>query len=266
MSETDKEHIAIFDSGIGGLTVLYEARKLLPSESFLYYADSHNLPYGPKSSLEIASYVKNAVEYLQQFNLKALVLACNTATSVVVQELRNEYSFPIIGMEPAVKPAAEIADGKKILVCATERTLSEEKLSQLISGLDAEDKVEKMALSELVCFSENEQFEGAKPKNYCKEQFNGINWEEFGALVLGCTHFIFFRNLIQSVIPQHVQVVDGNLGTVKRLASLIETTALDYSRGIVYHESKAMADAGRFERYLKYLQELDQQNHPDRIL
>lgn len=258
MSASDKEHIAIFDSGIGGLTVLYEAQQLLASESFLYYADSHNLPYGPKSSKQIASYVKEAVEFLQQFKLKALVLACNTATSVVVHELRSEYNFPIIGMEPAVKPAAKIANGKKILVCATERTLSEEKLSRLISGLEAEDKVEKLALSELVRFAENAQFEGEELRDYCTKEFSTINWEEFGALVLGCTHFIYFRKLIQSIVPQHVQIVDGNVGTVKRLASLIEIQLSNHSQATEYYESSKKADDSRFENYLKYLQELNQ--------
>jgi len=258
MSASDKEHIAIFDSGIGGLTVLHDAQQILPTESFLYYADSHNLPYGPKSSEDIASYVKEAVEFLQQFKLKALVLACNTATSVVVHELRNEYTIPIIGMEPAVKPAAELAGGKKILVCATERTLSEEKLSRLISGLEAEDKVEKLALSQLVHFAENEQFDGEEPRRYCRQIFSTINWDEFGAIVLGCTHFIFFRNLIQSIIPQHIQIVDGNLGTVKRLASRIELESSTLPQSTVYYESSEKADTSRFESYLKYLQELHQ--------
>src|SRR5947208_158274 len=99
--------IAIFDSGIGGLTVLHQALKKLPTENFIYYADSKHVPYGEKSKEEVLEYVLDAAAFLVNKKIKALVLACNTATSIAAKELRNGYDFPVIGMEPAVKPAVE---------------------------------------------------------------------------------------------------------------------------------------------------------------
>ena len=146
--------IAFFDSGIGGLTVLQEALKILPHEQYIYFADSDNAPYGIRTSQEIRNLVFDAVEFLIKQDIKALVLACNTATSVAVKELRATYTLPIIGMEPAVKPALKAADNKKTLICATQRTLEEDKLKELIQNLNAESKVEQLSLQNLVIYAE----------------------------------------------------------------------------------------------------------------
>ena len=112
--------IAFFDSGIGGLTVLHQAKKLMPQEDYLYYADTDHVPYGSKTKEEIRRYVEEAADFIAAQDVKALVVACNTATSVAIQSLRARYSFPILGMEPAVKPAVKnIAVSKRVLVTAT---------------------------------------------------------------------------------------------------------------------------------------------------
>lgn len=112
--------IAFFDSGIGGLTVLHQARRKMPQENFLYYADTDHVPYGRKTKVEIRRYVQEAVDFIAQQDVKALVVACNTATSVAIQACGARYSFPIFGMEPAVKPAVnDTSCTKRILVTAT---------------------------------------------------------------------------------------------------------------------------------------------------
>ena len=166
--------IVFFDSGVGGLTVLEEAKILLPNERFVYYADSDNIPYGTKSKNEINDLVFKAISFFDPKTIKALVLACNTATSVAVNDLRREFSFPIIGMEPAVKPATQLGD-KRILVCATDRTLKLDKLKDLIDDLDVLDRVDMMSLQELVLYAENFNFNDPGLMKYLIEKFKNFN-------------------------------------------------------------------------------------------
>jgi glutamate racemase len=128
--------IGVFDSGIGGLTVLKEAIKLMPHENYFYYADTKHVPYGTKPKDEVAGYIFDAVDFFARQGVEALVVACNTATSIAINDLRVKYSFPIIGMEPAVKPAVEKVDHRRVLVLATPITVKEKKLHDLVERLD----------------------------------------------------------------------------------------------------------------------------------
>ncbi len=118
LSINDKP-IGFFDSGVGGISVLKEAFKLLPKEDFLYYGDSKNAPYGTKKVEEVKALTFNATDFLMNKGIKALVVACNTATSVTINDLRENYDIPIIGIEPALKPAVELKKGGKIIIMAT---------------------------------------------------------------------------------------------------------------------------------------------------
>ena len=246
--------IAFFDSGVGGLSVLHLALNKCPSEEYIYYADTDHVPYGTKTSTEIEKYVKEAVSFLSQQNLKALVIACNTATSVVIQELRAQYDFPIVGMEPAIKPAAQIRE-KKILLCATDRTLVEEKLSHLISDLDIHDRVEKMSLQELVMYGEHFDFHNPAIRTYLEQKFESLDWEEYGSVVLGCTHFLFFKRYFRTLIPAHIQIVDGNLGTINRLISLIELNQSVERQPVSFYQSGRQVSELYYDHYIKYLEE-----------
>lgn len=248
--------IAFFDSGIGGLTVLHEALKLMPNEQYIYFADSENTPYGTKPTELVKELVFDAVDFLMQKDIKALVLACNTATSVAIKDLRQKYTIPIIGMEPAVKPAVELAQDKKTVVCATDKTLAESKLQTLIQNLHAEDKVEKLSLQQLVLFAEKFQFDGIAVETYLKEQFSKIHWQDFNSIVLGCTHFPFFKPLFQKLLPAHVRILDGNLGTVKYLQKQIIPTTKKEPSEIEYFASGKKVDAANFQRYFGVLQKV----------
>ncbi len=241
--------IAFFDSGIGGLTVLKEAMELMPNEQYIYFADSKNAPYGTKSSQAIRTLVFDAVAFLAQQKLKALVLACNTATSVAVESLRQQYDFPIIGMEPAVKPALEFAVNKKILVCATDKTLEEESLRTLIEYLNGENKVEQLSLQKLVLFAENFEFQHPKVNRYLKDAFANINWAEFDSIVLGCTHFPYFKKQFRSLLPPQIRILDGNLGTVKHLKTRIRPTTATQPTPIEYYISGKKAATDCFDKY-----------------
>jgi len=238
--------LAFFDSGLGGLTVLHEALKQMPNEQYIYFADSDNAPYGTKSTMTIKALVFDAVDFLIQQDIKALVLACNTATSVVINDLRQQYSIPIIGMEPAIKPAIELASNKKTLICATQKTLTENKLQLLIENLNASDKIERLSLQELVSFAEKFEFEGLNVHRYLNRSFSKINWSEFDSIVLGCTHFIYFEKIIQQLIPSHIHILDGNKGTVRHLKNNISLNNNSNPFLIEFFSSKKTMPATHF--------------------
>ena len=115
--------IGVFDSGIGGLTVLKKIIEILPNENYIYYADTDNVPYGTKPKDEVKKYINDAVDFLISKKVKAIVIACNTATAIAAEELRKKYDIPIIGIEPAAKPAVQNRGEKRVLIMATPTTI-----------------------------------------------------------------------------------------------------------------------------------------------
>jgi len=213
--------IGIFDSGLGGLSVLNEALSKLSEHKFLYYADVKNVPYGQKSRDEILKFSFGAVKFLIENGAEAVVVACNTATSVAIKELRANLSVPIIGMEPAVKKAHDLGcdDALKTLVIATPVTVNGAKLKELITNLNAKDKTELLALPRLVNFAEKAEFESENVKSYLKEELAKFDLSKFDFLVLGCTHFNYFKDNLREILPPNISIIDGNEGTIKRLIS-----------------------------------------------
>lgn len=164
--------IGFFDSGIGGLTVLHQALKLLPQEDYLFYADTDHVPYGEKTKDEVREYILQAVDFMASQHIKALVIACNTATSIVIEELRQRYDFPVLGIEPAVKPAVEQSEGKqkKVLVLATRLTLQEKKYHDLVHRIDHGEIVDSLPLPGLVQFAEHFDFDEERIIPYLKSE------------------------------------------------------------------------------------------------
>lgn len=213
--------IAFFDSGIGGITVLKEALQVLPHAEYIYYADTKNVPYGTKTTEQVYALVLAAVDFLSQFKPDALVIACNTATSIAIDGLRKTYPFPIIGMEPAIKPAIVNNNGKKILITATPLTLKETKLEILINSLDKEQKTEKKDLYKLVCYAEDFNFQSDEVVEYISNEFKDVTPDKFESIVLGCTHFIYYKEIIQRMFNNKISIIDGNRGTVNNLLKVI---------------------------------------------
>ncbi|HAX72006.1 MAG TPA: glutamate racemase [Firmicutes bacterium] len=218
--------IGFFDSGIGGLTVLYQALKQLPDHDYLYYADTVHAPYGPKPKSEVRGYVLAAVEFLIEAGAEIVVIACNTATSIAVNELREKYDIPIIGMEPAVKPAIERNEAlnKRVLVTATPLTLVEEKLKNLIESLDNEGIVDLLPLPDLVRFAEKFDFTEETVVPYLQTSLKGLDIPEYSTVVLGCTHFPLFKQSFRAIFGENVDLIDGSIGTVNHLQCLIVTS------------------------------------------
>ena len=213
--------IGIFDSGIGGLSVLHEAYHLLPKQEFIFYADTENVPYGTKTPEEIIGFAKSITTFLRDKGAEAIVVACNTATSVAIKELRRTFDIPILGMEPAVKPAVEGTEGKRIMVIATPVTISQDKLKDLLHRVDENHRVDLLAMPRLVEFAEREEFDSSDVKEYIKEQFSSFNKSDYCALVLGCTHFNYFKPAYREYFGDDTVLVDGNLGTVRHLADVL---------------------------------------------
>ena len=214
--------IGVFDSGIGGLTVLKEIIKILPNEEFIYYADTDNVPYGIKPKEEVKEYINQAVKFLIDKDVKAIVIACNTATSVAIKDLRSDYNIPIIGIEPAIKPAVENRKNKKVLLMATPVTVKGEKIRNLIKRLGAEDIVELIAMPKLVEFAESGEFKTERVKEYIRESLKKFNLEEYSYLVLGCTHFPYFETTLKEILPDSICIIDGSIGVAERLKEVLE--------------------------------------------
>ena len=213
--------IGIFDSGFGGLSVLHEAYHQLPNEEYFFYADRKHVPYGTKTKEQIIEYAEEIAGFLIDKGIQALVVACNTATSVAIENLRHKYSIPILGMEPAVKPAVEGTDGKKILVIATPVTVREDKLKNLLKKVDGEHRVDLLPLPGLVEFAEKGIFDGQAVKEYMLQELSGYDLDDYCALVLGCTHFNYFKPVYREIFGNKIALVDGNRGTVRHLADVL---------------------------------------------
>jgi glutamate racemase len=218
--------IGFFDSGIGGLTVLHQAMRMLPEEDFIYYADTDNVPYGTKTKEEIIGYVDLAIEFLVNQGVKAIVIACNTATSVAIEFLRERYSLPILGMEPAVKPAVEKCSNKRVMVIATPLTVKEDKLKNLLRQIDDDHRVDLLPLPQLVTFAEAGKFEIMEVENYLRKELSTYHLEDYSALILGCTHFNYFKDTYRRIFPADVEFIDGSEGTVNHLLSILQDKKL----------------------------------------
>lgn len=211
--------IGFLDSGIGGLTVLYEAMKRFPGAQYLYYADTDHVPYGTKPREEICRYVTDAVSFLAAQGADILVIACNTATSMAVEELRKRFALPIIGMEPAVRPAILRYPGAKILVCATPATIHGEKLHHLLDIHHADPATTILIPTpQLVTYAEKGQFSPDLVVPYLRSV---IPADKYAACVLGCTHFTLFRDSFTICLGNDTVCIDGNTGTVNRMCAVL---------------------------------------------
>lgn len=232
--------IGFFDSGIGGISVLKEARKYLPNESFLYYGDNANAPYGTKSIDMIRQLTKKAAFLLVQKGIKILVIACNTATSASINDLRNELTIPVIGMEPALKPAIHYRDHGKIIVMATPATLQQEKFKYLMNRYGELNNVIPLPCPGLVEIIEKGITNGNQIDQYLEDIMKP--WKaDTDVVVLGCTHYVFIKESICSFFQNKIKVVDGNHGTVMQLMRILNNSDLNYDGDLAVSLNKENA-------------------------
>ena len=213
--------IGVFDSGIGGTTILNSVRKLLPNEDYVFFGDSANCPFGTKTPEELKKIVVNATEYLLEKNVKLIIVACNTATTQMIDFLRKAYpDIPFVGTEPAVKLACETGK-KRLLLLSTEGTAHSPRTQELIE----ENIRDGQQLVNLPCMGLAEAIE-TKDKERIRENlaenFKNIeNPEEVDVVILGCTHYPLASDEIQAFFPNAI-LMDGGEGVAKQTRKLLE--------------------------------------------
>lgn len=215
--------IGVLDSGVGGIAVLRLARAELPCEDFIFYADMAHAPYGDKPRDTIIELTLEAALKLQQAGVKALVVACNTATAAAISALRESCPFPVIGMEPALKPASEGMPGRRVAVMATAATLQLDKFHDLAQSLNNSAVIDPVPCPGLV-----ERIETHGPGSTAVQEYlRGLfaNRPRPDAVVIGCTHYSFIKADILELFPG-VALYDGARGTVRHLAGLLAAQGL----------------------------------------
>ena len=221
------DYIAVFDSGVGGISVLRHLRRYLPGERFLYYGDSANAPYGSRSTEEVRQLTLAAAKRLtSEYPLKALVIACNTATATAVKQVREEYpELIVIGIEPALKLAADHFPGGRVGVMATEVTLREEKFDSLLHRFDESCVIAKIPAPGLVQLVEAGKVEGPETEALLHNILDPY-LGKLDALVLGCTHYPFAASAISAVLGDTVVLLEGGDGTARETRRRLQNAGL----------------------------------------
>lgn len=210
--------IGFLDSGVGGISVLKETLKIMPNENYIYFGDSKNAPYGTKSVKEIRDLTFDGVDFLLKKGVKGIVVACNTATSAAVAELRKVYpNLPLVGIEPAIKPAIEKWAQRKVLMMATPMTVKQEKFKLLLSKYDDKADIVPIPCEGLVEFIEKGIINGVEIEEYLKGKLKGYNELNTSSIVLGCTHYPFVQDSILKVVGKDIKILDGGEGTAKEI-------------------------------------------------
>ena len=219
--------IGVLDSGVGGISVLRELVALMPNENYIFYGDSYNAPYGTKSLEEVQRLTCAATEHLVNRGAKALVVACNTATSAAINILRRRYpDIPVIGIEPALKPAVLASAHPRVLVMATPMTLREEKFHQLLEAHRTEAEIISLPCPGLMEFVERGELQGEALENFLMDLLAEYREHPVDCVVLGCTHYPFVKNTIRKVLGEQVQIFDGGAGTARETRRRLEECGL----------------------------------------
>lgn len=217
-----KAAIGIFDSGIGGTSIFNEIHNLLPSENYIYFADSINAPYGDKSKDDIIALSIKNTELLLEKNCKLIVVACNTATTNAITILRENYDVPFIGIEPALKPAALNTKSKAIGILATKGTLSSALFHEATDLYSQNIRVIEQVGTGIVPLVENGKINTPEMKILLKNYLKPMLEANIDYLVLGCTHYPYLIPLLLEILPKQVKIIDSALAVAKQTQTILE--------------------------------------------
>ena len=216
----NKQPIGIFDSGIGGTSIWKEIHNLLPNEKTIYLADSKNAPYGEKSKEEIIRLSMKNTDFLLNMNCKLIVVACNTATTNAIRELRAHYTVPFIGIEPAIKPAAIHSRTQVIGILATKGTLNSELFHKTTEMFHHTKIIEQIGYG-LVELIENGQIESAEMTQLLHSYLDPMIEANIDFLVLGCSHYPYLIPQIRKIIPDTIHIIDSGLAVARQTQNLL---------------------------------------------
>lgn len=212
--------IGLFDSGIGGTSIWKEIHQLLPNEDSIYLADSKNAPYGQKSKDEIIHLSEKNTEFLLNKNCKLLVVACNTATTNAIKELRQKYDIPFIGIEPAIKPAATNSQTQKIGILATKGTLNSELFYKNVEKFQEIEIIEQIGFG-LVDLIEKGEINSPEMKKLLRSYLEPMVAQDIDYLVLGCSHYPYLIPLIKKIIPNHIKIIDSGEAVARQTKNVL---------------------------------------------
>jgi len=212
--------IGLFDSGVGGTSIWKEIHALLPHENTIYLADSKNAPYGQKSKEEIILLSKKNTEFLLNKNAKIIVVACNTATTNSIKELRASYDVPFIGIEPAIKPAANNSETHTIGILATKGTLSSELFNQTVLNYPNTKIIEQIGFG-LVSLIEEGNIESKEMTQLLHDYLNPMVKENIDYLVLGCSHYPYLIPQIKKILPNHIKIIDSGEAVARQTKNIL---------------------------------------------
>lgn len=217
--------IGVIDSGVGGLTVAKEIMRQLPNETIYYIGDTARCPYGPRTKEEVKIFTWQMARYLQKQEIKMLVIACNTATAVALDDLQRKLTIPVIGViHPGARAAIKKTKENRIVVLATEGTVKSGAYDKALASLASKTKVRKLACPTFVPLVESGEYEGAFSYELVKKQLNRLHDEQFDTVILGCTHYPILARQIAAALPEGVEIV-----------SSAEETALDVVTALQYY-------------------------------
>jgi len=223
MSSTNP--IGIFDSGIGGTSIWKEIHQLLPNENTIYLADSKNAPYGQKTKEEIIQLSCKNTELLLEQGCKIIVVACNTATTNAIKELRAKYNVPFIGIEPAIKPAANQTETETIGILATKGTLNSELFNKAVETYSNVKIIEQIGFG-LVQLIEEGKMESEEMTGLLSDYLKPMVEANIDYLVLGCTHYPYLIPQIKKIIPEHIKIIDSGAAVAKQTKKVLEKNNL----------------------------------------
>ena len=251
-----KGSIGIFDSGVGGLSVMAELAREVPQEDLLYFADSAHCPYGRRPHGEIQCLARGIVTFLLSQGAKIIVVACNTASAAALRHLRETFEVPIVGMEPAVKPAAEGTDSRVVGVMATEATFQGALFTSLVERFAAEVEVLTQTCPGLVEQVEAGLVMEPSTRQMLETYLRPMLDAGVDSLVLGCTHYPFLRPLIAEIAGDRVEIIDPGPAVARQTTRILRREGLVRDGGRARHTFYTSGDPRVFTRLLEQLTDL----------
>ena len=218
----NKQHIGIFDSGLGGLTVLKALKQTLPNESFIYFGDTEHLPYGNKSQKSIVEYSLNIAKFLYKKNIKAIVVACNTASAVALEPLKQKYSIPVLNViDPSITRAVNLSSAQTIGVIGTETTILSQAYQKKIQNKNPKAEVFSKACPLFVPVIEEGLMNHNFSNDIAKFYLNFFKKKPIDSLILGCTHYPLFKKTIQNNMNSNVLIIDSAKETARHVSKYL---------------------------------------------
>lgn len=246
--------IGVFDSGVGGISVLRELRRALPNEDFVYYSDGKNVPYGTKTREEVITLTRGAVDFLLSKDVKAVVIACNTATTAALKTLLNTCPVPVVGIEPAVELGCEMRKQGKVLVMATPRTIDSPRLQEIMAPY--RQWCIPMPCPGLMEFVEKGDVDSAELHAYLENLLAPVREEAIDVVALGCTHYPFVGKAVKAHLRSDAALIDGSVKTVRQLKEKLAEKGLfagEEKQGCVQMYTSGAAESLELMKKLLYM-------------